>query len=276
MQKIGVFVCWCGSNIAGTVDVHAVAEAMKNVPGVVYATDYQYMCSEVGQQKIREAIAEYGLTGVVVCSCSPRMHEATFRKTAEKAGLNPYMVEIANIREQCSWIHKDKDRRHPDRAGHRRRGLRGGHRGKIAHHRRPHGATGQDLPDPGLRGLHPHPEDGGRRPEREDRHHLLRRGRKSLRLRGQLHRHHPQKGALCGHHQVHRLRRVHGEMPLPQGQERVQHGPEHAHGHLYPVRAGHSQRRLHRSRAVHQTQDRQVRPVRKGLHRGRHRLQAAG
>ena len=109
MQKIGVFVCWCGSNIAGTVDVHAVAEAMKNVPGVVYATDYQYMCSEVGQQKIREAIAEYGLTGVVVCSCSPRMHEATFRKTAEKAGLNPYMVEIANIREQCSWIHKDKE-----------------------------------------------------------------------------------------------------------------------------------------------------------------------
>ena len=91
MQKIGVFVCWCGSNIAGTVDVHAVAEAMKNVPGVVYATDYQYMCSEVGQQKIREAIAEYGLTGVVVCSCSPRMHEATFRKTAEKAGLNPYI-----------------------------------------------------------------------------------------------------------------------------------------------------------------------------------------
>ena len=75
----------------------------------IYATDYQYMCSEVGQQKIREAIAEYGLTGVVVCSCSPRMHEATFRKTAESAGLNPYMVEIANIREQCSWIHKDKE-----------------------------------------------------------------------------------------------------------------------------------------------------------------------
>ena len=108
MQRIGVFVCWCGSNIAGTVDVKAVAEAMKTEPGVVYATDYQYMCSEVGQQKIRDAIAQYELTGVVVCSCSPRMHEATFRKTATKAGLNPYMVEIANIREQCSWIHKDK------------------------------------------------------------------------------------------------------------------------------------------------------------------------
>lgn len=108
MQKIGVFVCWCGSNIAGTVDVAAVAEAVKREPGVVYATDYQYMCSEGGQSMIRDAIKEKGLTGIVICSCSPRMHEATFRKTAEAAGLNPYMVEIANIREQCSWIHKDK------------------------------------------------------------------------------------------------------------------------------------------------------------------------
>ncbi len=108
MQKIGVFVCWCGSNIAATVDVAAVAEAVKSEPGVVYATDYQYMCSEGGQSRIRNAIKEYGLTGVVVCSCSPRMHEATFRKTAQAAGLNPYMVEIANIREHCSWIHKDK------------------------------------------------------------------------------------------------------------------------------------------------------------------------
>ena len=107
MQRIGVFVCWCGSNIAATVDVKAVAEAMSHESGVVYATDYQYMCSEVGQAKIRSAIAEYKLTGIVVCSCSPRMHEATFRKTAAAAGLNPYMVEIANIREQCSWIHKD-------------------------------------------------------------------------------------------------------------------------------------------------------------------------
>lgn len=108
MQKIGVFVCWCGSNIAATVDVKAVAEAVKNEPGVVCSTDYQYMCSESGQSMIREAIRENGLTGIVICSCSPRMHEATFRKTAESAGLNPYMVEIANIREQCSWIHKDK------------------------------------------------------------------------------------------------------------------------------------------------------------------------
>lgn len=107
MQKIGVFVCWCGSNIAATVDVKAVAEAAKAEPGVVFATDYQYMCSESGQSIIKDAIKEYGLTGIVICSCSPRMHEATFRKAAQSAGLNPYMVEIANIREQCSWIHKD-------------------------------------------------------------------------------------------------------------------------------------------------------------------------
>ena len=109
MQRIGVFVCWCGSNIAGTVDVVKVAEALKTEPGVVFSTNYQYMCSQAGQDMIKEAIREHKLTGVVVCSCSPRMHEATFRKTAESAGINPYMVEIANIREQCSWVHKDME-----------------------------------------------------------------------------------------------------------------------------------------------------------------------
>ena len=107
MQRIGVFVCWCGSNIAGTVDVEAVSEALKNEPGVVFSTNYQYMCSQAGQNVIKDAIKEHNLTGIVVCSCSPRMHEATFRKTASEAGLNPYMVEIANIREQCSWVHKE-------------------------------------------------------------------------------------------------------------------------------------------------------------------------
>ena len=107
MQRIGVFVCWCGSNIAGTVDVVAVAEALAKEPGVVHSANYQYMCSQAGQDLIKDAIREHNLTGIVVCSCSPRMHEATFRKTAAAAGLNPYMVEIANIREQCSWIHKD-------------------------------------------------------------------------------------------------------------------------------------------------------------------------
>ena len=107
MQRIGVFVCWCGSNIAGTVDVQAVSDALAHEPGVVFSTNYQYMCSQAGQQMIIEAVKEHNLTGIVVCSCSPRMHEATFRKTAAAAGLNPYMVEIANIREQCSWVHKD-------------------------------------------------------------------------------------------------------------------------------------------------------------------------
>ena len=109
MQRIGVFICWCGSNIAATVDVVKVAEVIKNEPGVVYSADYQYMCSENGQQLIKQAIKEHNLTGIVIGSCSPRMHEATFRKAAESAGLNPYMVEVANIREHCSWIHKDMD-----------------------------------------------------------------------------------------------------------------------------------------------------------------------
>ena len=109
MQRIGVFICWCGSNIAATVDVKKVAETIKSEPGVVYSENYQYMCSENGQQLIKQAIKEHNLTGIVVGACSPRMHEATFRKAAEAAGLNPYMVEIANIREHCSWIHKDMD-----------------------------------------------------------------------------------------------------------------------------------------------------------------------
>ena len=102
MQRIGVFICWCGSNIAATVDVERVAAAIKAEPGVVFSADYQYMCSENGQQLIKNAIKEHSLTGIVIGSCSPRMHEATFRKAAASAGLNPYMVEVANLREQCS------------------------------------------------------------------------------------------------------------------------------------------------------------------------------
>ena len=109
MQRIGVFVCHCGSNIAATVDVKKVAEMALKEQGVVHAEDYPYMCSEAGQSRIAAAIREHNLSGIVVCSCSPRMHEATFRKCAEKCGLNPYMVEIANIREHCSWIHKDME-----------------------------------------------------------------------------------------------------------------------------------------------------------------------
>jgi coB-coM heterodisulfide reductase subunit A len=104
-----VFVCHCGSNIAATVDVKKVVEMALQESGVFHAEDYPYMCSEAGQSRIAAAIREKGLTGIVVCSCSPRMHETTFRKAAEKAGINPYLVEIANIREHCSWIHKDME-----------------------------------------------------------------------------------------------------------------------------------------------------------------------
>ena len=97
MQRIGVFVCWCGSNIAATVDVAAVAQTLAKEPGVVYAADYQYMCSEAGQNLMIQAISDHRLTGVVICSCSPRMHEATFRKAAARAGLNPYPVSYTHL-----------------------------------------------------------------------------------------------------------------------------------------------------------------------------------
>ncbi|MBN1887371.1 MAG: CoB--CoM heterodisulfide reductase iron-sulfur subunit A family protein [Thermoflexales bacterium] len=105
MRKIGVFICHCGLNIAGTVDVEQVAEQIGAYPGVVLATTYKYTCSDPGQQLIRDAIRQHGLDGVVVAACSPAMHELTFRRTAASAGLNPYLVECANIREQCSWVH---------------------------------------------------------------------------------------------------------------------------------------------------------------------------
>lgn len=107
MNKIGVFICHCGLNIAGVVDVVKAAKEMAQFPGVVHAIDYKYFCSAPGQQMIYDAIKEYELNGVIVAACSPRMHEVTFRKVAERAGLSPYRVEIANIREQCSWVHQN-------------------------------------------------------------------------------------------------------------------------------------------------------------------------
>lgn len=110
MERIGVFVCHCGTNIAGTVDVAKVAEELGKVNGVVYSTHYTYMCSSAGQKMIEDHIKDDKLTGVVLCSCSPRMHEKTFRACAERAGLNPYKVEVANIREQTSWVLKDVEK----------------------------------------------------------------------------------------------------------------------------------------------------------------------
>src|SRR3972149_5777919 len=107
MPRIGVFVCQCGNNIAATVDTKKVAEEMSQIPGVVYTCDYKFMCSSPGQEMLKQAIKEQNLDGVIVSACSPHMHEKTFRKASEAAGLNPYQCEITNIREQCSWVHHD-------------------------------------------------------------------------------------------------------------------------------------------------------------------------
>ena len=109
MSKIGVFICHCGENISATVDCGKVAEAAGKLEGVEFSTDYKYMCSDPGQTIIKQMIKEKGLTGVVVAACSPRMHEPTFRKACSEAGLNPYMCEMANLREHCSWVHDKSD-----------------------------------------------------------------------------------------------------------------------------------------------------------------------
>ncbi len=108
MARVGVFVCHCGENIARTVDVQAVAAALGELPGVVHACEYKYMCSDPGQSLIKQAIQDRRLDRVVVAACSPHMHEKTFRKAAAAAGLNPFLAEMANIREHCSWIHEDR------------------------------------------------------------------------------------------------------------------------------------------------------------------------
>ncbi len=109
MSKIGVFICHCGENISATVDCGKVAEVAGNLEGVAYSTDYKYMCSDPGQTIIKQMVKEKGLDGVVVAACSPRMHEPTFRKACSEAGLNPYLCEMANLREHCSWVHDKSD-----------------------------------------------------------------------------------------------------------------------------------------------------------------------
>jgi heterodisulfide reductase subunit A len=103
--RIGVYVCHCGLNIASVVDCEAVAEYAKSLPGVAVAAHDGYLCSEPGQNRIKTDIREQGLNRVVVASCSPRLHEPTFRQAVAEAGLNPYLMEMANLREQCSWVH---------------------------------------------------------------------------------------------------------------------------------------------------------------------------
>lgn len=109
MARIGVFICHCGENISATVDVVKVAAEAAKIPGVVHSVEYKYMCSDPGQQLIKNAIKEKSLTGVVVAACSPRMHEPTFRRACAEVGLNPFLCEMANIREHCSWVHEKAD-----------------------------------------------------------------------------------------------------------------------------------------------------------------------
>ena len=103
--RIGVYVCHCGSNIAGVIDPAVVAEYASTLPGVVRAVNTLYACADSGQSLIKEDIKEHNLNRVVVAACSVRMHEPTFRATVAEAGLNPFLMEMANIREQCTWAH---------------------------------------------------------------------------------------------------------------------------------------------------------------------------
>ena len=106
--RVGVYVCHCGTNIAGMVDIRAVADFAAALPGVVLARDYKYMCSDPGQELIRKDIREHGLERVVVAACSPCLHEKTFRNAVAVAGLNPYYFQMVNVREHDSWVHTDK------------------------------------------------------------------------------------------------------------------------------------------------------------------------
>ena len=103
--RIGVFVCECGMNIAGFIDCEAVRQYAEGLDGVVVSSRNRYTCSDPGQEEIKTQIREHALNRVVVASCSPRLHEPTFRNCVTEAGLNPYLLEMANIREHCSWVH---------------------------------------------------------------------------------------------------------------------------------------------------------------------------
>jgi heterodisulfide reductase subunit A2 len=109
-KKIGVYLCHCGTNIAATVDCQGLVHFLGSLPGVSVARDYRYLCSDPGQDLIKKDIRELGIDRVVVAACSPRMHETTFRNALAQEGINPYFLNIANIREQCSWVHKDKEK----------------------------------------------------------------------------------------------------------------------------------------------------------------------
>jgi heterodisulfide reductase subunit A len=108
-RRIGVYVCHCGANIASTIDVAQVVEFAKGLDGVVVAKDYRFVCSDPGQDLIKKDIQEHNLNRIVIASCSPRLHEMTFRRTVASAGLNPYLMEMANIREQIAWVTENRE-----------------------------------------------------------------------------------------------------------------------------------------------------------------------
>jgi len=114
--RIGVFVCDCGLNIAGTVDCKAVAEYAETLDDVVAVVRNKYTCADPGQNEIKRAIEEHNLNRVVVASCTPKIHEPTFRNCVEEAGLNPYLFEMVNIREHCSWVHQQEKEKATEKA----------------------------------------------------------------------------------------------------------------------------------------------------------------
>ena len=116
MARIGVYVCHCGLNIAGVVDVRSVAEYAAKLPDVEVARDSTYLCSDSGQRMIKEDIKKHKLDRIVVASCSPRMHEETFRQAVNEAGLNPYLLHMINIREQDSWCHSEEPEKATEKA----------------------------------------------------------------------------------------------------------------------------------------------------------------
>jgi heterodisulfide reductase subunit A len=114
--RVGVFVCDCGLNIAGTVDCEAVAKYSETLDDVVAVIRNKYTCADPGQNEIKKAIVEHNLNRVVVASCTPKIHEPTFRQCVADAGLNPYLYEMANIREHCSWVHQNEKEKATDKA----------------------------------------------------------------------------------------------------------------------------------------------------------------
>ena len=114
--RIGVFVCDCGLNIAGTVDTESVAKYSETLDDVVAVIRNKYTCADPGQNEIKKAIRDHQLNRVVVASCTPKIHEPTFRQCVADAGLNPYLYEMANIREHCSWVHQDEKERATEKA----------------------------------------------------------------------------------------------------------------------------------------------------------------